>query len=138
MGDPMFDDTLARLWAELAGRLHGPFAFRFLLQPLMAALYAARDGIVDAREGRPAYFWSILSRRNHRVDLLREGWKAVARVIGLGVAMDLIYQVMVFRTVHPFQLVVIVLALAFLPYLVLRGPINRIARYFVAGGVKTP
>jgi hypothetical protein len=32
--------------------------------------------------------------------------------------------------------VVIVLALAFLPYLVLRGPINRIARYFVAEGVK--
>jgi len=103
----------------------------------MAALYAARDGIVDAREGRPAYFWSILSRRNNRVDLLREGWKAVARVIGLGVAMDLIYQVMVFRSVRLFQLVVIVLALAFLPYLVLRGPINRITRYFVAGGVRT-
>jgi len=71
------------------------------------------------------------------VDLLREGWKAVARMIGLGVAMDLIYQVMVFRSVRLFQLVVIVLALAFLPYLVLRGPINRITRYFVAGGVRT-
>ena len=71
----MFDDTLARLWSELAGRLHGPFAFRFVLQPLTAALYAARDGIVDAREGRPAYFWSIFSKRNDRVDLLREGWR---------------------------------------------------------------
>ena len=56
---------------------------------------------------------------------------AVARVIGLGAVIDLIYQIMVFRGVHPLQLVVIVLLLAFVPYLLLRGPVNRIARRFM-------
>src|SRR5215470_7898532 len=45
------DDLLTRFWSELVGRVHGPFSFRFLLQPLMAMLYATRDGIVDARQG---------------------------------------------------------------------------------------
>ena len=58
-------------------------------------------------------------------------------MIGLGVAMDLIHQVMGLRSVRPLRLVVIVLAVAFVPHLLLRGPVNRIARYFVAGGVKT-
>ena len=134
----MFDDMVARIWSDLAGRLHGPLSFRFVLQPLMAVLYAARDGIVDARHGRPAYFWSILSRPNERAALLREGWNAEARVIGLGAVMDLIYQVVVFRAVHPFELVIVALALAFLPYLLLRGPISRIAKHFIAEGVRTP
>jgi hypothetical protein len=51
----------------------------------------------------------------------------VTRVILLGVVMDTIYQLIVFRWIHPLQLVVVVLGLAFLPYVVLRGPIGRIA-----------
>jgi hypothetical protein len=94
-------------------------------------LYAIRDGVKDARVGRPAYFWSLLTEDGHRGERLHEGWAAVARVIGLGAVIDLIYQVMVFRSVHPLQLVVIVLLLAFVPYLLLRGPVNRIARRFV-------
>jgi len=59
---------------------------------------------------------------------LLEGGKAVARVIALGVVMDLVYQLLVFRRLRPLELVVIVLALAFVPYLIFRGPMNRIAR----------
>ena len=127
----MIDDTLARMAAELQGRLYGPFSFRYVLQPIMAMLYAARDGIVDARHGRPVYFWSILNSRSERLQLLREGWSAVARVLALGTIMDVIYQLMVFHWIHPVQLVIVVLGLAFVPYLLLRGPINRIARHFI-------
>ncbi len=122
------DDLLTRIWSDLAARVHGPFAFRFLLQPLMGLIYAARDGIVDARQGRPAYFWSVLFTPDSRAALLREGWKAVVRVIALGVVMDAIYQLTVLGTIYPFELIVIVLALAFVPYVIFRGPINRIAR----------
>jgi hypothetical protein len=48
--------------------------------------------------------------------------------------MDVIYQFMVFRWVYPVELVIVVLALAFLPYLLLRGPINRLTRRWVGGG----
>jgi hypothetical protein len=118
-------------WADLIGRTTGPFAFRFLLQPAVAMLYAIRDGVRDADADRPAYFWSVVTGSSDRREQLHEGWAAVARVIGIGVAIDLIYQVMVFRRVHPLQLAVIVLLLAFVPYLLLRGPVNRIARHFM-------
>jgi hypothetical protein len=125
------DDTLTQFASNLIGRLHGPFSFRFVLQPTMAMIYAALDGFADAREGKPAYFWSILSEPKPRWDRLREGWSRVARVILLGVVMDVIYQLIVFKSIHPLELVVIVLALAFVPYLLLRGPINRLASYWI-------
>ena len=34
------DDTLARIWEHLVGRLSGPFTFRLLLQPAMSSLFA--------------------------------------------------------------------------------------------------
>ena len=125
------DDTLARIASDLFGRLDGPLSFRFVLQPLVAATYAVRDGINDARQGRPAYFWSLLTGRGHRLELLHEGEKAVFRVIALAVVMEVIYQLFVFRWIYPFQLMAVVLVLAFVPYLLVRGPANRIARHLV-------
>ena len=121
------ENLLTQFVSDLIGRLHGPFSFRFVLQPLMALIYAARDGLADARSGRPPYFWTMLTRPAERSRLVREGGKAVTRVILLGVAMDTIYQLIVFHWIHPVQLVVIVLGLAFLPYVILRGPFARIA-----------
>ena len=125
------DDYLTRFWSDLAGRLTGPFSLRLILQPAMATLYALKDGIKDAKEGKPAYFWSVLSHQSERYQLLSEGWHAVLRIILLGIVMDIAYQVIVFRRIHPLELVVVVLALAFLPYVLLRGPVNRIARHWV-------
>jgi hypothetical protein len=118
--------------SDLIDRLHGPFSFRFVLQPIMAAIYAVRDGVLDAYEGKPAYFWSILSKPGRRAHI-SEGWHRVLRVIVLGVVMDVLYQLIVFKTIYIPQLVTIVLGLAFVPYLLLRGPINRLARHWIAG-----
>jgi hypothetical protein len=131
------DDILTRIWSDLAARVHGPFSFRFLLQPLMAVFYAARDGIVDARQERPPYFWTIFTRRGERWELLREGEKAVGRVIALAVLMDVVYQLLIFHRIYPLELIVIVLALAFVPYMILRGPINRIARAWMTRKIRT-
>jgi hypothetical protein len=123
------DDMLTRFVSDLTGRLHGPFSFRFVLQPLMALIYATRDGLAGARAGRAPYLWTMLTRPDERRRLLSEGWKAMVRVIGLGVIIDAIYQVIVFHWIHPLQLVVTVLGLAFLPYVLIRGPIGRIATW---------
>ncbi len=125
-------DDLVRVWSDLAGRLTGPLALRLVLQPAMAALYAIRDGMKDARAGRPAYFWSILADASDGARLLREGLQAVLRVILLGAVMDGMYQIIVFRRIYPLELVIVVLSLAFMPYLLLRGPVNRLARYRTA------
>jgi hypothetical protein len=125
------DEWWNRFWEDLIGRTSGPFDFRFFLQPAMAMLYAIRDGMKDAREGRPVYFWSLLTGQGDRRELLHEGWTAVARVIALGAAIDLVYQVIAFRRIHPLEVVVVVLFLAFVPYLLTRGPVNRVTRHFI-------
>lgn len=74
------DEVFTRMWEDLIGRESGPLTLRLLLQPTMAALFGIRDGLKDAREGKPAYFWEIFSHQVHRRALLREGWQAVAKV----------------------------------------------------------
>jgi hypothetical protein len=59
---------------------------------------------------------------------LWEGVISTARVILLGLLMDAIYQVSELHKFYPGEAVIVALMLAFLPYLILRGPISRIAR----------
>jgi hypothetical protein len=51
------------------------------------------------------------------------------RVMLLGLLMDVIYQAIVLRTFYPIEALIIVLLLAFLPYVLTRGVVNRILRY---------
>jgi hypothetical protein len=121
------DDLLTRLWEHLGGRIGGPLTFRLILQPLVAAALAIRAGLLDARTGRPPYFWTILTNPTHRRDLLREGWKAVATVFAVAVVIDVAYQFIVFRWVYPGEVLIVAFLLACVPYLLIRGPANRIA-----------
>jgi hypothetical protein len=117
------------MWEDLAGRVGGPMKLRFILQPTMAAIFAIRAGLRDAREGKAAYFWAIITRPAHRSDLLREGWKAVSKVFVIAVIIDAIYQYVAFRRFYPAEALVVAFSLAFIPYLLIRGPVNRIARW---------
>ena len=40
-------DMLRTFGTEILARPEGPFAFRFILQPLMSLLMATRDGIIS-------------------------------------------------------------------------------------------
>lgn len=121
-------DLAFRFWDELLSRPAGPLAFRFILQPVMSSLLAIRDGYKDASTGRTPYLWAILHDPSHRADRLREGARAVARVILLGIAMDLAYQIFVLKGFRPLELVVLVTMLCFVPYLLVRGPAERVIR----------
>ena len=88
----MIDDVLTRIWENLGGRIGGPLTFRLILQPLVASLLAINAGLLDARTGRPPYFWTILTNAAARRALVREGWKAVARVFVVAMIMDAVYQ----------------------------------------------
>jgi hypothetical protein len=123
------EELFTRFWNDMIGRIGGPMSFRLVLQPTMAMIFAIRDGLKDAREGRPAYFYSLFTDPANRRRRLREGFKAVARVFVFAVVMDLIYQLIVLRWVYPLQALIVAFVLAFLPYILLRGPVNRIARF---------
>jgi len=123
------EEYFTRLWNDLIGRIGGPMSFRLVLQPTMALIFAIRDGLKDAREGRPAYFYSLFTDPANRQSRLRQGFKAVSRVFVFAIIMDLIYQVAVLRWFYPLQALIVAFVLAFLPYILLRGPVNRIARF---------
>jgi hypothetical protein len=121
-------DLYVRFWHEIAARPGGPLAFRFLLQPAVAGILAVRDGWHDAETSRSPYLWAMLHDPRRGLSRLREGLMAVSRVLLLGIAMDLLYQLIVLHAVRPVQTLVVALGLAFLPYLLLRGPVARIGR----------
>jgi hypothetical protein len=51
----------------------------------MAAILAIHAGLKDARAGRPAYFWAVFTDPVNRQELLREGWKDVAKIFIIAV-----------------------------------------------------
>jgi hypothetical protein len=124
--------TFQRIWHDLVARPEAPMRFRFLLQPLMAAIVAIRDGLTDARTGRPPYFWTMLGNPGERAQRLNEGLNATARIILLGLVMDAIYQVIVLKRFYPAEAVIVALQFAFIPYVIIRGPAARIARRWLA------
>ena len=122
------EDLLTRIFENLIGRVSGPMKFRLILQPLMAIIFAIRSGLKDAKEGRPPYFWAIFTDPANRRDMLRDGWKSVGRIFILAIVIDAIYQFIIFRWFYPVEAILVAVILAFIPYLLIRGPVNRIAR----------
>jgi hypothetical protein len=122
------DDSLTRIWENLGRRIGGPMTFRIVLQPAMAIFFAVRAGLEDGRTGKPPYFFAILSDPAHRRNMLKEGWKATARIFVLAIVMDVIYQIMVFRWFYPGEALIVAFLLACVPYLLTRGPVGRLAR----------
>lgn len=121
---------MENLWPRIVenflGRLDGPMHFRFTAQPLIAIIFAILDGIKDAKEGKPAYFWAIVVNIEHRKELIKDGWKHVGKIFILAVILDIVYQLKVFHTIYPGEILIVALFLAILPYLLLRGPVNRV------------
>lgn len=125
-------DVHERIWRDIFDRPGGPETFRFVLQPVMAAVAALHDGARDAQVGRSPYLWSLLTDPTVRASRLREGLISTARIVLLGIGMDAVYQTTVFKTFYPGEMVVIAILLAFVPYLLLRGPFARVARWWSA------
>ena len=121
-------EFLSHGWTDLLARPRGPYGLRFVLQPLMAALLALRDGIGDARTGRSPYFWMVLHDKGRRRERFAEALKATARIGALAILLDAAYQLRVLGTFFPDEALIVALLLALVPYLLLRGPVDRIAR----------
>jgi hypothetical protein len=121
-------EAWGRFWHNLVDRPSGPMSLRFLLQPTMALIAAIKDGVKDAKTGRSPYFWTVLREPAERTARLSEGLVATAQIIVIGIVMDTIYQWKVLGTFYPLEALICALLLAFVPYLLLRGPVARIAR----------
>jgi len=117
----------------LMARIAGPMSFRFLIQPLMALFFAVRDGRKDAREGKAPYFWALFNNPGHRREMLQSGWKSVGKVFIIAMILDLVFQIIAFHGIRPGGAMVAGVILAIIPYLLLRGPLNRVIQYASKG-----
>lgn len=120
------EDMLARFFENLTDRVSGPMKFRLVIQPLMAVIFAVKDGMKDAREGRVPYFWAMFTDTEHRSELMRSGWKSVGKIFVIALIIDAVYQLMVLRWFYPGEALVTACILAIIPYTLLRGTVNRL------------
>jgi hypothetical protein len=120
-------EGLSEFWQDIVARPSGPMAMRFYLQPLMATIFAVRDGIRDAHDGRPPYLAVLLKDQKSRPELLRDGWKSIGKVFVIATVLDWIYQLIVLHGIQPLQALSVATVLALVPYVVFRGPVNRVA-----------
>lgn len=122
------EHMITRIWVSMIMRISGPMKFRLVLQPTMATIFAIRDGLKDAREGKPAYFWGLFTHAADRKSMLEDGWKSVGKVFILAIVLDFVYQYIVQRWIYPGEALIVAIILAIIPYTLVRGPVNRIAR----------
>ena len=96
----------------------------------MAIFFAVRGAIKDAREGKPPYFWGLFTNPQERTAMLKDGWKSVGKVFILAILLDVIYELIELKWVYPGEAIIVAIILAIVPYILVRGPLNRILRRF--------
>jgi hypothetical protein len=120
------DDVWVRIVENKCDRTSGPMKFRFVLQPVMASIFAIISGLNDARTRKPPYFWALITNPAHRAEMIRDGWKSVGKVFVLALVLDVVYQAAMLRFVYPGEAIIVAFVLAIVPYLILRGLVNRL------------
>jgi hypothetical protein len=113
---------------DIPKRLTGPGRFRFILQPLIASILGIRNGRADARAGRAPYLKGLLTDREHRGELAREGFWTIANLLLMGILLDSIFQWMILGQSYPGAALVVGPVLITTPYAIARALANRAAR----------
>jgi len=121
------EDMVARFVDNMIARGNGPMHLRVLLQPVTASIFAILAGLKDAKAGKPVYFWALFTNPDHRRGMLKDGWMSVGKVFILAMVLDVVYQIIVQHWVFPGEVIITAILLAIVPYLILRGAVNRIA-----------
>ena len=134
----MLWDMVSRGWENFLARPTGPLNLRFYFQPTVAGLLALRAGIQDARLGQQGYLWAMLTDSQRRFQLLHEGWRGARTPFLVAIVLDCVYQLITQRFVYPLELLFTATLLALVPYALLRGPFNRLARLFLPATAPPP
>ena len=77
---------------DIPKRLTGPGRFRFILQPVTAVVLGIRNGLADARAGRPPYLYGVLMHRRLRRELMQSGFETVVNLLLMGILVDAVCQ----------------------------------------------
>jgi hypothetical protein len=86
---------------ELPQRFTGSGRFRFILQPMTATFLGIRGGLADAKTENSSYLFTLLFQPGRRKELLRSGAAALGTLLAMGIIMDVVFQLVLYRAVHP-------------------------------------
>ena len=86
---------------ELPRRFTGPGRLRFIPQPMLAILLGVRGGLADAKTGTPPHLFGLLFDAVRRREVLRNGAAAVSTLLAMGIILDVVFQLILYREVHP-------------------------------------
>jgi len=114
---------------DLPARFTGRGRLRFILQPTIAILLGVRGGLADVRAGHPPYLLGLLIAGEKRRELLRSGLAAIRNLLAVGIILDLVFQLVLYGSVHPGAALVIGPILICAPYAASRALTNRLARW---------
>jgi hypothetical protein len=98
------------------------------MQPLVAILLGVRGGLADAKSGQSPYVLALLLHGHKRKELLRSAIAAIGHVVAIGILLDAVAQLLIYKQVHPGAALVIGPLLVFAPYAIARGLTWRVAR----------
>ncbi len=111
---------------DIPRRLSGPGRFRFVLQPVTAAILGILGGLSDARSGTPPYLSGVLFHRGLRRELVKSGFRTVVNLVLMGILLDAIFQWVILGVSYPGAALVIGPVLIVLPYSLSRALSNRV------------
>jgi hypothetical protein len=114
-------DTTQRLIAQLTGPMH----VRFILQPALAIILGIRDGIHDAKEGKPAFLWDLLTNTAGCKGQLKSAVRRLLIPLIVAIVLEAIAQHLLFDQVRILRAVVLGVTIIGLPYSLARGVTNR-------------
>lgn len=129
-------EIFSRVWENLWERTQGPMNLRFYLQPAMAIFFALRAALRDVKQKRVPYLWRFATSDGYRREIAQEGWKDFGKVFIIAIILDIVYQLVVIFSLktkssfYPLESIIVALLLAFIPYVLIRGPVNRLVCLF--------
>lgn len=123
------EDFILNILNNIDLRLEGPLKFRIILQPLMSLFFAIKAGIRDSKTGAEPFAENIIKNKPGRKAVFKEIWKDVGKVFILAIVLDIVFQIIVLKTVHPVGAIMTAIILAIIPYLIFRGITTRIFNF---------
>ena len=118
--------SFAQFLEDLVARLTGPMHFRLILQPLVAIALGIRDGLKDARAGRPPFIMDLLVRPEARKRQLKRALQSLIKPLIVAIVLDAVAQYLMFGTIYPGAAVFVGVVVMAVPYALARGLTNRI------------
>jgi hypothetical protein len=118
--------SFAQFLEDLVSRLTGPMHFRLILQPLVAIALGIRDGLKDARAGRPPFVTDLIVRPEGRKRQLKRALQAISKPLIIAIILDAVAQYLMFGAIYAGAAVFVGVVIMAIPYSLARGLTNRI------------